>query len=158
MQEILGLTSLQLCLQLPRDESAACCCIMSVFGYDETRAFRGLWVIPPGVNHRLWFSIYGHTPNLMTGKGNSTQEQLAHRVAHYLGFTIPPTPRASVPPVVNVMTVEEKKAMIARLQAEVDGEGGNNAAQVDGMEGNDGGNNAAHVGGTEGSDGNSSAP
>lgn len=128
---MLRLPTLEDCLKLVRSETASVLRIMRVVGWDDTEAFKGYWRIPPGVSHSLWFKIYGQVPDLRTGKGNSTSLQLTHRVAHYLGFTIPRTP--SVPPAEVViahpnveMTVEEKKAMIARLQAEVD------MAQADG--------------------------
>jgi hypothetical protein len=136
MRKLLRLETLQDCLELTRENSVAVLRIMVVFGYNETQSFKLNWTIPPGVNHNLWFSIYGNTPGIQSGKGNSSQLQLAHRVAHYLGFSIPPT-RVPPPPPVDVvvthpsgvMTIEEKKAMIALLQAQVDGEGkseGNN--------------------------------
>ena len=73
MRQLLRLQTLQDCLKLTRENAVAVLRIMAVFGYAHTTAFKNNWVIPPGVNHSLWFSIYGTTPNLNTGKGNSSQ-------------------------------------------------------------------------------------
>ena len=73
MRQLLRLQTLQDCLKLTRENAVAVLRIMAVFGYADTTAFKNSWVIPPGVNHSLWFSIYGTTPNLNTGKGNSSQ-------------------------------------------------------------------------------------
>jgi hypothetical protein len=102
-------------------------------------------VIPPGVDHNLWFIIYNNAPKIKSGKGNSSPLQLAHRLAHYLGFSIPPTRVPPSPPfdvvvthTSGVMTIEEKKAMIALLQAQVDGEGKSEGNKSEGNNNNNG--------------------
>ena len=135
MRALLRLHTLDDCLKLEQRDAASVLRILRVVGYDSTLAFQGLWTVPPGVSHSLWHKIYGNLPNLRTGKGNSSLLQITHRVAHYLGFVIPPTARPIPPAEVVIahpnaeMTLEEKKAMIARLQAEVD------MAQADGNNG-----------------------
>lgn len=75
----------------------------------------------------MWFDIYGHTPKVITSKGNFTQLQLTHhRVAHYLGFSIaaaPPVPTVittGVPAEQEAMTNEEKRALVAKFQANLE--------------------------------------
>lgn len=144
MRKLLRLETVQDCLKLTRENCAAVLRIMVVFGYNETQSFKSNWKIPPGVNHSFWFNIYGNTPEIKSCKGNSSQLQLSHRVAHYLGFVIP---RTRVPPPTTVdmlvvtppsavTTIEEKKAMIAFLQAQVDWEGKSEGNKLEGNNNN----------------------
>ena len=128
MRKLFDLNTVEDCLSLSRSEAIAVLRAMTVIGWQGCVVFQHLWTFPPGVNKSKWVGLYSPVPQINTGKGNSSKKQLAHRVAHYLGFTIPTSAAAASPPVQNVvfpppfaeMTMEQKRAMLAQLQAEID--------------------------------------